>query len=101
MASTKESREVFYSAAFSLVSGVVMHGGIKPHEAEEDMSPTGATTVSHLMPECPPHWDTLRKINKNVGRLLMNHLERIANEKMNLWRQICKKRNKKVLADQK
>lgn len=54
MTSTKESREVFYSAAFLLVSGVVMHEGIEPHQAEGDMSPTGATAVSHLMPECPP-----------------------------------------------
>lgn len=54
MANTKESREVFYSDAYSLLSGVVVHKGIEPHKAEEDMSPTGATTVSHLMPECPP-----------------------------------------------
>lgn len=76
-----------------------MHKGIKPHEAEEDVSPTGATTVSHLIPECPPCWDTLRKTNRNVGRLLMNHLKgmkRIANERMNLWWQIYKKRNRSL-----
>lgn len=28
--------------------------GIEPHDAEEGLSPTGATMVSHLMLECPP-----------------------------------------------
>lgn len=53
------------------------------------MPPTGAsvTTVSNLMPEGPPSCDTLRKTNKNQGRLLMNCLKGkkgIASERMNV-----------------
>lgn len=67
--------------------------------------PTGAsvTTVSNLMSEGSPSCDTLRKTNKNEGRLLMNCLKGkkgIANETMNVQWQICK-RGKEVLADQK
>lgn len=52
-----------------------MHKGIKLHEAEEDVSPTGATTVSHLTPECPPPWDTLRKNQQKCREIANEPLE--------------------------